>query len=163
MQRTRSDWNPIRLLAVLLVATLTIGILAACGGAAPAEEAAPADSAESADSGSDDGMAEADDGVSTHQAPALQEMVRNGDLPPLAERLPVNPAVVEPVEGIGQYGGTWNTALVGGSDTAWLVRTVSYIHPMGWTPQWDGLVPNAIEDVIASADASEYTFLFREG
>ena len=39
MQQTRSDWNPIRLLAVLLVAVLTIGILAACGGAAPAEEA----------------------------------------------------------------------------------------------------------------------------
>ena len=160
MQRTKSDWKPIRLLAILLVALLTIGILAACGGAsAPAEEAAPADSA----SADDSGEAMADDGVSPNQAPALQEMVRNGDLPPLAERLPVEPAVVVPVEGIGQYGGTWDTALVGGSDTAWLVRTVSYIHLMGWTPQWDGLVPNAAEDVIASEDASEYTFIFREG
>ena len=84
MQQTRSDWKPIRLLAVLLVAVLTIGILAACGGAAPAEDAAPADSAEAADSGSDEGMAEADDDVSPNQAPALQEMVRNGDLPPLS-------------------------------------------------------------------------------
>jgi peptide/nickel transport system substrate-binding protein len=72
-------------------------------------------------------------------------MVRNADLAPLAERLPVKAAIVEPVDGIGQYGGTWNTALIGGSDTAWLVRTVSYIHPMAWTSQRDGVAPNAVE------------------
>ena len=156
MQQTQL--KPMHILTILLVAALALGILAACGtgdgAAAPAQEAAPADDAA-------DAMA--DDGVSPHQAPALQELVRAGTLPPLAERLPVQPAVVTPVESIGQYGGTWNTALVGGSDTAWLVRTVSYVHPMAWTPQWDGLEPNAIEDVIASDDASEYTFLFREG
>ena len=63
-------------------------------------------------------MAEADDGVSPNQAPEFQEMARNCDLPPQVERLAVNPAVVEPVDCIGQYGGTWNSALVGGSNTA---------------------------------------------
>ena len=161
MQKRNWTLNPGRLLAVLLIAIVAVGALAACGGAEPAAPAEEAPAAEGA--AADSGEAMADDGVSSNQAPALQEMVRNGDLPPLAERLPVNPAVVVPVDGIGQYGGTWNTALVGGSDTAWLVRTVSYIHPMGWTPQWDGVVPNAVEDVIASDDASEYTFIFREG
>ena len=108
-------------------------------------------------------MAAAEDGVSPNQAPEFQEMVRKGDLPPLAERLPVNPAVVERVDGIGQPGGAWNTALVGGSDSFWLVRTVSYIHPIAWALQWDGVVTYAVEGVIAGDDDSEYTFIYRCG
>ncbi|HIY25019.1 MAG TPA: hypothetical protein H9837_12090, partial [Candidatus Brachybacterium merdigallinarum] len=41
------------------------------------------------------------------EAPQLTEMVDAGELPPLEERLPTNPLVVENVEGPGQYGGTW--------------------------------------------------------
>ena len=160
MQQSQPTRKSLRILVVMLMAVLAIGILAACGGG---EAAAPVEEGAAADSGGQEAMAEADDGVSPNQAPMLQEMVRVGDLPPLAERLPVEPAVVVPVESIGQYGGTWNTALVGGSDTSWLVRAVSYIHLMGWTPQWDGLVPNAAQDVIPNDDASEYTFIFREG
>lgn len=169
MQRTQPSRKPARLLAFLLIAILAMGILAACGAAdsggdgeaaAPAEEAAPAASEPSEPGGQE---AVAADDVSPNQAPGLQEMVRAGQLPPLAERLPIDPAVVEPVESIGQYGGTWNTALVGGSDNAWMVRTISYSQLMAWTPQWDGLVPNVAKDVIASDDASEFTFILREG
>ena len=63
-------------------------------------------------------MSAADDGVSPNQAPEFQEMARNGDLPQQVGRLPVNPAIVEPVHCIGQYGGTWNSALVSGSNLA---------------------------------------------
>ena len=172
MQQTQSMWRPsrlcskeahcntVRILAILLVAALTVGIVAACGTSdtsgeeAAVPDAAPADDATS-DSEGQEAMAEADDGVSPHQAPVFQQMVRDGTLPPLAERLPVEPAVVEPVESIGQYGCTWNTALVGGSDTAWLVRTVSYIHLMAWTPQWDGIEPNAAKDVVVN-DSGTY-------
>jgi len=45
--------------------------------------------------------------VSTRQAPMLQEMVKAGELPPLEARLPLEPLVVEPVESVGKYGGTW--------------------------------------------------------
>ena len=42
-----------------------------------------------------------------NEAPALAEMVAAGELPPVDERLPDEPLVIEPVEEIGQYGGTW--------------------------------------------------------
>ncbi len=40
-----------------------------------------------------------------NEAPVLAEKVRNGDLPPVAERLPENPLVIQVYEEIGQYGG----------------------------------------------------------
>ena len=41
-----------------------------------------------------------------HEAPMLAAMVEAGDLPPVEERLPANPVVLEPFEEIGTYGGT---------------------------------------------------------
>ena len=40
------------------------------------------------------------------EAPMLAAMVKAGQLPPVDERLPSNPKVVEPYDSIGQYGGT---------------------------------------------------------
>lgn len=157
-----------RLLAVLLLAVLAMGVLAACGApaaeapaAAPAEQAAPA--AQEAAPAAQEAAAPAADMGDAHEAPALAAMVAAGTLPPLAERLPKDPQIVTPVESIGQYGGEWRSALVGGSDNAWLVRTVSYSQLMAWTPQWDGLVPNVAKSVDASDDASEFIFHLREG
>ena len=42
-----------------------------------------------------------------NEAPMLAEKVKAGLLPPVEERLPENPLVVEPLESIGKYGGTW--------------------------------------------------------
>jgi len=47
-------------------------------------------------------------GAMAQQATMLEEMVKAGKLPPLAERLPANPAVVEPLNEVGKYGGTLN-------------------------------------------------------
>lgn len=152
-----------RLFAVVLLTLLVAGVLAACG--APAAEspaAAPAAQEAAAPAAQEAAPAVAAE-ANAHEAPALAEMVAAGTLPPLEERLPKDPAVVTPVESIGQYGGTWTSALVGGSDNAWLVRTISYVQLMAWTPQWDGLVPNAALSVDASDDASEYIFHLREG
>ena len=41
-----------------------------------------------------------------NEAPMLAAMVAAGDLPPVDERLPSNPLVVEPFDSIGTYGGT---------------------------------------------------------
>ncbi len=40
------------------------------------------------------------------EAPMLRAKVAAGELPPLEERLPEEPTVIEPIEEIGQYGGT---------------------------------------------------------
>ena len=46
-------------------------------------------------------------GLQTYrQSPVLDELVAAGELPPVAERLPDDPVVVEPYGEIGRYGGT---------------------------------------------------------
>ena len=149
-------------LAFLVLAILLAGVLAACGGAAPAaapaEEAAPA-----ADAGGEEAAAGDEAMSDSHEAPALAAMVADGTLPPLEERLPVNPMVVEPEESIGQYGGTWHAGLRGGSDNAWLFRTIAYEPLVRWTRDWTGIQPNVAESWEVNEDATEFTFKLREG
>jgi hypothetical protein len=57
-----------------------------------------------------------------HEAPMLDDLVKAGKLPPVAQRLPANPRVETPVEQVGQYGGTWRSGFVGGSDRNWMFR-----------------------------------------
>jgi ABC-type transport system substrate-binding protein len=97
------------------------------------------------------------------EAPQLAEMVKNGELPPVEERLPEQPMVVEPVERIGVYGGTWNTALLGVADTSWLGRTIGYEGLVRWDPGFEEVLPNVAESFEASDDGTEYTFRLRRG
>ncbi|MFW6287682.1 MAG: hypothetical protein ACOC2J_02920, partial [bacterium] len=41
-----------------------------------------------------------------NQSPMLDEKVEEGELPPVEERLPDDPPVIEPYEEVGKYGGT---------------------------------------------------------
>ena len=52
------------------------------------------------------------------EAPILAERVAAGDLPPLSDRLPVREdiLVLQPLEGIGKYGGTWRKGFTGPAD-----------------------------------------------
>ncbi len=97
------------------------------------------------------------------EAAALAEQVKAGKLPPVEQRLPKNPLVLPPVEQVGKYGGTWRTALVGGSDTAWLTRTIGYEYLLRWDPDWQKVTPNIAESYEASPDAKSFTFKLREG
>lgn len=97
------------------------------------------------------------------QAPMLDALVEDGSLPALAERLPANPLVVEPVDDIGTYGGTWRSALRGGLDNAWIARTVAYDGLVRYNRAWDNIVPNLAESWEVSADSRVYTFTLREG
>jgi len=97
------------------------------------------------------------------EAPALAERAASGELPPVAERLPQNPLVVEPVERVGEYGGAWRTALLGGSDHVWLTRTLAYENLVRWNPEWTEVIPNVAESFEVNEDATQYTFKLREG
>lgn len=97
------------------------------------------------------------------EAPMLAEMVAAGELPPLEERLPENPLVIEPVNELGQYGGTVSTWLRGGSDVVWLKKTSMFEHLVHWNPEGTGWVPNVAEGWEINEDATEYTFFLREG
>lgn len=98
-----------------------------------------------------------------NESPVLTVMVEAGEIPPVAERLPVEPMVVEPLESIGEYGGTWNFGLSGGGDGFFLSRTIRYEPLLRWTPEWDGWVPNVAKELIISEDSTEFTFALREG
>lgn len=104
-----------RVIVTLLLVGLMLA-LAACG-AAPAQPAPPA--AESAPTQQEAAAAPEPAAAATEpaaaetaatstysEAPMLAEMVAAGTLPPVDERLPVNPMVVEPFGEIGKYGGT---------------------------------------------------------
>lgn len=51
-----------------------------------------------------------------NEAPMLAELVAQGELPPVTERLPLSPAVVPVTASIGNYGGTIRRAFKGVSD-----------------------------------------------
>ena len=101
--------------------------------------------------------------TSFQEAPSLAEQASAGTLPPVAERLPKTPLVVTPLERVGTYGGDWRTALVGGGDESYLMRTVDYDQLVRWTPAWDDVIPNIAESVEANEEATEFTFKLREG
>jgi peptide/nickel transport system substrate-binding protein len=98
------------------------------------------------------------------EAPMLDEQVKAGKLPPVAERLPKDPRVVQPVESIGKYGGTWRSGLVGGSDRNWLFRIAGYEPLVAWDREWSGkTIPNLAESVTTSDDDKVFTVKLREG
>lgn len=91
-------------------------------------------------------------------SPALAD----AGLPPVAERLPANPLVVEPWESVGQYGGTWNM----------VVRNVSHDHVyellqyeplLRYSMGGSEILPNVADEWEASDDATTFTFHIREG
>lgn len=102
--------------------------------------------------------------VEYKQAPMLDELVKAGTLPPVAERLPKDPRIVTPVEKVGKYGGTWRSGMVGGSDRNWLFRMAGYEPLLAWDREWSGkVIPNLAAEITNSADAKEYTIKLRDG
>lgn len=93
----------------------------------------------------------------------LQSQVDGGTLPAVAERLPVNPLVITPLEQVGQQGGDWNHALVGGGSLSMLVRYQGYEPMVRFTPDWSGVTENVAESWSVNPEATEYTFTLRKG
>jgi len=97
------------------------------------------------------------------QAPELEQAVAAGTLPPVEQRLPENPMVVTPIDSVGQYGGTWRSALKGTFDTGWVRRTVGYQPLVAYDYDWTEVVPNVAERFEVNDTATEFTFHLRKG
>ena len=95
------------------------------------------------------------------QSPALDAMT---DLPPVAERLPENPAVVTPLKEVGKYGGSMRVGFTG-SNPGWggLWYIAGWENLVSWAPDFSGVVPNIAESWDVSDDVREYTFHLRKG
>ena len=75
------------------------------------------------------------------EAPMLAELVKQGQLPPVEERLPSEPLVIEPVEVIGKYGGSWNRVALSPTDTRIRDR-MGYETLVRWGRDGVSIVPN---------------------
>ena len=97
------------------------------------------------------------------EAPMLAEMVAAGTLPPVEERLPANPRVVEPLDSVGIYGGIWNRAWRGVNDFHCYGR-VNYDPVLRWpTDPNDPVQPGLAERWEFNDDGTALTLHFREG
>lgn len=78
------------------------------------------------------------------QAPTLEKKVEQGNLPPVKERLPDEVEVVEPVNQVGEYGGTWNRfhAL----DAMWGFRQTLVDPLVIWNRKNTGLESNLVKN-----------------
>ena len=98
--------------------------------------------------------------LSMMQAPQLAEMVDAGELPPLEERLPENPLVVEPVDNLGTYGGTVYPGKTGNARNP---QSEDLITLLIWDPQHTELSPHFASDFKANDDFTEFEITLRRG
>ena len=99
----------------------------------------------------------------TSESAFLQAQVDSGALPPVAERLPENPLVITPWERVGQQGGQWDHALVGGGSASMLVRYQGYDPLVRFNADWSGIEANVAESYEVNEDATVYTIKLRKG
>jgi len=99
------------------------------------------------------------------ESPLLAEKVAAGELPPVADRLPENPRVVELAEGdsIGSYGGIWHRAWTGVNDFHCFGRNI-YDPVLRWPrdPN-DPVQPGLAEAWEFNEDGTQLTLHFRKG
>src|SRR5690554_494490 len=105
----------------------------------------------------------AQDGDGWGEAPMLAEKVAAGELPPVEERLPDNPRVVDPVDSVGVYGGIWNRAWRGVNDFHAFGRII-YDPVLRWPRDpADPVQPGLAERWEWNEDGTELTLYFRAG
>ncbi len=97
------------------------------------------------------------------ESPILRQLVDEGHLPPVAERVGPEPVVMRGVDGIGKYGGTWLRLANAPSDVhivgnrlsgATLVRASPYGHP---------IVPHLARSIETRDEGREYLITLRRG
>lgn len=96
------------------------------------------------------------------EAPILADLVKAGKLPPVAQRLPENPLVVETYESIGQYGGVWRRGFLGPSDFNNYNRIV-YDALVRFSPDGTKIEPKLALKVEPSKDYTGWTVTLRKG
>lgn len=95
------------------------------------------------------------------EAPMLAEMVEQGQLPPVDERLPPEPVVIEPHESIGEYGGTWQAVIRRANESMYAEL---YYEPMlRYSMGGQEILPNVAESWEEDDEAKVFTFHMRQG
>ncbi len=97
------------------------------------------------------------------EAPVLAELVEEGRLPPVAERIGSEPIVMQGVDGIGRYGGTWHRLAASDFDVQQIASVLSYANLVRWSPQGYPIVPHLAKSWEISSNYRVFTFHLRKG
>lgn len=97
------------------------------------------------------------------EAPKLSVLVQAGKLPPVQDRLPKEPLVLEPLEEIGVYGGTWRRGFTGPADFENASRILASEKFIFSNPQGTEAAPSLAKSWKMSDDGKEITIFLREG
>ncbi len=101
--------------------------------------------------------------ASFKEAPMLAELVKQGKLPPVHERLPVEPLVLKPLDAIGRYGGTWRRGFIGPSDGENGNRINASDKLLLWDATGSKIIPNVAKGWDMSKDGKTFTLFLRKG
>jgi len=98
------------------------------------------------------------------EAPMLAEISGRGEIPPVDERLPEEPLVIEPYESIGEYGGTLTVGIMSASFRGDDIRMATG-NPYGLRISKDttSFVPNILKEAKMSDDFLSCTCTMRKG
>jgi peptide/nickel transport system substrate-binding protein len=96
-----------------------------------------------------------------NEAPMLAELVQQGRLPPVDQRLPETPCVIPVLQQAGKYDNVMNRAFKGVSDRWGPTKMVD--HALVWYDSDLNLIPRLCQAWETNADASEWTFHLRPG
>ena len=98
-----------------------------------------------------------------HEAPALADLVQQGKLPPVAERIGSDPLVIEPVREIGKYGGIWRRGFSGPADFWNGYRCCGHDKILFWDYTGNVIVPNVAKGWEVSEGGRVITVFLRRG
>ena len=93
------------------------------------------------------------------EAAPLAAKVKAGTLPPLQERLPASPLVLQPTDRPGVHGGRWHTCTQSVPGDTY--EMIGYDGLVRWDPGWTKVIPNIAESWEISDGGRVYTFTLR--
>ena len=98
------------------------------------------------------------------EAPVLGELVAEGTLPPVEERVGEEPLVLQGPDGIGNYGGNWSDAVTWDSEV-WdrISKHTAAVTMVRWSPSGYPIIPNVAKTWESSDDLRVWTFHLRKG
>lgn len=99
------------------------------------------------------------------EAPVLADLVKEGRLPPLAQRIGPEPLVLqgeEPGEAV-RYGGTWLRVSTSDSDLFIMPYRIGYAGLFRWSPLGEPIVPHLATSMDESPDKREFIVHLRRG
>jgi len=97
------------------------------------------------------------------ESPIIAELVKEGKLPPVAERVGSEPLVLKGVDSIGRYGGTWFQVVGSPHQAEYVGSFFAGSSLVRWSPLGYPIVPHIAKRWDSSPDKRAWTFYLRRG